>query len=308
MIPYSPQQWFRLLVTVRGSSSRGVGARVLVFGAIATAVVVADMLGATVHLPAGVHETSGVVIAVMLTFRTNTAYTRFWEARSLWGTIVNASRNLANVANSHVRTSSAECTSFLQWIVTLAWVTRRRLRNELEWPEVRRLLGDDAVSELAKAPNASTFAARQLSTYIARWDSESRLSPMMSPHAQQLVAGLVDAVGGCERIAGTPIPLGHVLLIERFLALYLATLPFMLVTRVEALTPLVTVAIAYPLLLLDALGAELESPFGHEPNHLPLSRICARLHTELLGTAPDASDVFAPASIDPDAHMTGGRG
>ena len=128
----------------------------------------------------------------------------------------------------------------------------------------------------------------------------------MAVHAQQLVANLVDCIGGCDRIAGTPIPIGHVLLIERFLAVYLATLPFMLVTRIEALTPIATMAIAYPLLLLDALGAELESPFGHEPNHLPLTRICARLHTELLGEAPEPSEVFAPASIDPDAYSDGG--
>lgn len=301
MIPYSSRNWLRLLFSVRGSLSRGVLLRVLAFGAIAGAVVLLDQLGVRVHLPAGVHETSAAVIALILAFRTNTAYNRFWEGRSLWGAIVNASRNLAQIAECHVKDGTDEAREFSTWIVVFAWVTRRRLRSETSWPEIERLLGPPDFTALAEAPHPSLFAARRLSSIISHWIEQRRVDPMMGVNAQRLVASLVDSLGGCEKIAKTPSPLGHVLLMERFIALYLATLPFMLVTRIEMLTPVATMLIAYPILLLDALGAALDDPFGHDPSHLPLTRICLTIEKDLLGSSPPPSSIYTTPTPDVEA-------
>lgn len=301
MIPYSPRNWLRLLFSARGTLSRGVLLRVLAFGAIAGAVVAADELGHSVHLPAGVHETSAAVVALILAFRTNTAYNRFWEGRSLWGAIVNASRNLAQIAECHVKDGENEARVFSTWIVVFAWVTRRRLRSETSWPEIERLIEPADFAALVGSPHPSLFAARRLSATIARWVTEGRIEPMMGVNAQRVIATLVDSLGGCEKIAKTPSPLGHILLMERFIALYLATLPFMLVTRIEMLTPLATMLIAYPILLLDALGATLDDPFGHDPSHLPLTRICLTIEKDLLGTSPPPETVFTTRTRDVEA-------
>lgn len=292
MIPYSSRSWLRLLFSARGSLSRGVALRVAAFGAIAVGVVVADQLGARVHLPAGVHETSAAVVALILAFRTNTGYNRFWEGRSLWGAIVNASRNLAQVAEAHVTEGADETRAFATWIVVFAWVTRRRLRGETRWPEIERLLSPADFVALTAAGHPSLFATRRLSSDLQRWVRQRRLDPIMAETAQRLVGSLVDSLGGSEKIAKTPSPLGHVLLMERFIALYLATLPFMLVTRVEMLTPLVTILIAYPIVLLDALGAALDNPFGHDPSHLPLTRICLVIEKDLLGSTPPPESIY----------------
>ena len=127
----------------RSSAMNRVIPKVLVYGAIATGVVVMHYYGINVHLPAGIHETAGAVIALLLAFRTNTAYNRFWEGRSLWGAIVNASRNLAQVADHHVDDDGSENRSFDTWIVVFAWVTRRRLRGQTAWPEIRELLSPE---------------------------------------------------------------------------------------------------------------------------------------------------------------------
>lgn len=301
MIPYSPRNWLRLLFSARGTLSRGVLLRVLAFGAIAAVVVAVDELGLRVHLPAGVHETSAAVIALILAFRTNTAYNRFWEGRSLWGAIVNASRNLAQIAECHVKDGEDEARAFSTWIVVFAWVTRRRLRSETSWPEIERLIEPADFAALVASSHPSLFAARRLSTTIARWVTEGRIEPMMGVNAQRVVATLVDSLGGCEKIAKTPSPLGHILLMERFIALYLATLPFMLVTRIEMLTPLATMLIAYPILLLDALGATLDDPFGHDPSHLPLTRICLTIEKDLLGTSPPPETIFTTRTGDVEA-------
>lgn len=298
MIPYPPRGWVRLLLSVRGSSSRGVLRRILAFGVFATGVVIADRLGVRVHLPGGVHETTGVLIALVLAFRTNTGYNRFWEGRALWGSIVNTCRNLARVAEVHAKTDPHAARTFATWIVVFAHVTRRRLRNEREWPEVRRLLSDEDLSSLVSAHHPCLHAAKKLSETIAGWRSRDDVDPMMGAYGERLVATLVDNLGGCERILKTPTPLGYVLLMERLIALYLLTLPFMLVTRIETLTPIATVAIAYPILLIDALGAELDDPFGHDASDLPLSRICVTIEKDILGSEPPSEMLYGASVSD----------
>lgn len=292
MIPYSPRSWLRVLFSLRGSFSRGVMLRVLAFGLIGAVVVAIDTLGVRVHLPAGVHETSAAVVALILAFRTNTAYNRFWEGRSLWGAIVNASRNAAQLVRSHVDDDADATRAFATWVVVFAWVTRRRLRAERSWPEIERLLPPADFAELAAAPHPSLHATQQMSRALAGWVRSGRLDPVLAAHGQHVVGTLVDSLGGCEKIARTPTPLGHVLLMERFIALYLATLPFMLVTRVEMLAPVATMLIAYPILQLDALGAALDDPFGHDPSHLPLTRICLVIEKDLLGTSPAPDTIY----------------
>lgn len=292
MTAYSSRSWLRLLLTARGTLSKGVLLRVLFFGLVGVGVVVLDEVGVRVHLPAGVHETSAAVVALVLAFRTNTAYNRFWEGRSLWGAIVNASRNVAQIAECHAQADKQEIRSFSTWLVVFAWVTRRRLRRENTWPEIERLLDPADFRALSSSGHPALFATSKVSASLARWIREERMDPIMGAIAQRGVTNLVDALGGCEKIAKTPSPLGHILLMERFIALYLATLPFMLITRIERLTPLATVLIAYPILLLDSLGASLDNPFGHDPSHLPLTRICLTIEHDLLGTAPPPEKVF----------------
>lgn len=284
--------------------NRSVVLKTMLYGSIGAAVVGLDEAGARVHLPAGVHESAAAVIALMLAVRTNTGFARFWEGRTLWGAIVNTCRNLADISSCYVKdVTTDELRRFAAWIVTFAWVTRRRLRGQGAWPEVERLLTEGDYSLLQAAEHPSLRASRMLSTTVAGWLNEGRVDPQIAQRAQTLIGGLVDSLGGCERIAKTPSPFGHVLLMERFIALYLATLPFMLVTRIELLTPLATMLIAYPVLLLDSLGASLDDPFGHAPSHLPLTRICLTIERDLLGSAPSPELVYLPITATEVSHV-----
>src|SRR5690242_1769790 len=102
MIPYDRRAWFRLLFSARGNLTGGVLLRVLTFGALGLAVSLIDRSERySLQIPTGFHEVAGVVIGLILAFRTNTAYARFWEGRTLWGGIVNASRNLARMVDTH---------------------------------------------------------------------------------------------------------------------------------------------------------------------------------------------------------------
>ncbi len=296
MLPYKPRDWLRLLLRIRGSFARGVPLRILAFGAIAAVVTEIDRRGVTLHLPAGVHEAGGAVIALVLAFRVNTGYNRFWEGRTLWGAIVNASRNLNRIVYRHAAQSPDDARTFAVWVVTFAHAARRRLRGEAQCPEIEYLLGPEQYASLTGLGSPPLVAASELSRRIQALLARGAIDAKFAVQAEAEVNVLVNSLGGCERILKTPTPLGLVLLIERLIALYLSTLPFNLLGRVEVFTPLITMLIAYPILMIDALGAEFDEPFGHDANDLPLTRICTTIERDLLGSEPPAEMVFAGAA------------
>ena len=108
---------------------------------------------------------------------------------------------------------------------------------------------------------------------------------------------LVNSLGGCERIAKTPTPLGHALLIPRFLVVHLATLPLGLVGALGVLTPLACMIVAYPVLMIEAQGRELDDPFGREPNDVALTRICDTIERDLLRTS--SRDLVMATTVEP---------
>jgi putative membrane protein len=275
-----------MLVAPRGSFSPGLMRRVVAFGLIATGLWVAHRYNPRIELNVGLYEISGAVIALILAFRTNTSYNRFWEGRTLWGSIVNASRNLGRVAQVHAAVEAPAARRLSMWVVVFAHAARRSLRGEADRPEIDRMLSEDCRAELAAHPHPPLFAAAQVSRALAEFARRGALDPVMAARAEEEVMVLVNCLGGCERIRKTPTPLGYVLLLRRMVALYLATLPLVLVQNLGFLTPVVTMMVAYSVLMIEALGQELDDPFGHDPNDLALSHICDTIERDLLGTSP----------------------
>jgi putative membrane protein len=271
MLTYRHHTWLHILFMGRGSFVRGVPLRVLTFGLIALAVTFVDRrISSRIAMPVGLHEVGGAVVALILAFRANTAYARFWEARTIWGSLVNASRNLARLLDRH---AGAAGRPLIPWVAVFAHALRTRMRDEAVDIGGKGLLSTGDLTWLQQAPHPVLAAADVLSTGIARLQQRRQLEPLMAQRAELLVGEMVNCLGGCERIRKTPTPLGYVLLIERLVAVYLISLPFALVARAGWTTPLLTMAISYPVLMLDALAIELDDPYGHDPNDLPLTQI-----------------------------------
>jgi putative membrane protein len=271
MLTYRHQTWLRILFRGQGTFVRGVPQRVLTFGVVAFAVTLADLYWSTrVEMPVGLHELGGAVLALILAFRTNMAYSRFWEARTVWGSLVNASRNLARVLD---RFSMGQGRPIIPWIAVFAHTLRTRLRDEPLDADLAEFISPLDVEWLERSPHPVLASADALSSGISWLQQRHHLEPLMAQRAEALVGEMVACLGGCERIRNTPTPLGYVLLVERLVAIYLLSLPFSLVARAGWTTPMLAMAISYPILMLDALAIELDDPFGHDPNDLPLNQI-----------------------------------
>lgn len=272
-------------LALRGAATARVLPNVVVFGLLAVVITYVEKSETlpTIGVEVAPYEVAGAVLSLLLVVRTNAGYDRWWEARRTWGSIVNSARNLAIAALAFGPRDPAWRQDVLRWTIAFAHATRRYLRSEREMPEVATLLGDDRAAEISRAEHMPAFVALRLAQLLHDAQAHLALDGFQFLQADRERAILIEQVGVCERILRTPLPKVETILVRRFIVLFLATLPLALVLRVGWLTPLVTMFVAYPVLSLDQMGAELQSPFDtRRLSHLPLDEITAGIERNLL--------------------------
>lgn len=252
----------------------------------------------------GPHEVAGVLLSLLLVVRTNTGYERWWEARRLWGGIVNQARNLALLGLAHGPADARWREQFFRWTAAFAWTAKAQLRGEKEVPELTALLGEKAASELRATEHMPSWAALRIDELLRQaCQGTNGMDRFAFLQAERERTALLDHLGGCERIRNTPLASAYSAVIRRFIAFYLATLPFALLHKFESewLTPLVVLLVAYPVLMLDRIGIELQQPFATRSlNHLPLDDICRGIEKTLLALLRQTSGgVYAEAEPRP---------
>ncbi len=286
------RSWFRSLAAVRGTSLQRTRLRLFVTVVFATAVTVlyeSGQVGATLStLP---FSLVGVALGIFLGFRNNTSYDRFWEGRKLWGQLVNVSRSLTRQIQMMVGPLPGEALDATQRtavhrelvhrIVGFVHVLRHHLRDEPDLEDVRGLLGDDEIEALASESNRpAAVSARTGARLRELWD-RGWIHPMHLPVLEASLTEMTGIQGGCERIKATPIPASYTILIHRIVATYAFALPFGIVDTVHGWTPVVVLLITYAFYGLDAIGDEIEDPFGYDDNDLPLSTLSRMIEVNL---------------------------
>lgn len=268
----------------RGSITPIVLPLVILFGAYGLAVGLVHEVFAWGRLGTVPAQFTAAFLGLLLVLRTNAGYDRWWEARKLWGGIVNQSRNLAIAALAYGPSHRLWRESMVRWTAAFAHVSRRSLRGERDVSELEEILHDEAaVERVATAQHMPTFVALQLGRLLRAALDADELDRLAFLSAERERAGLIDHIGGCERILKTPLPTIHTIKLRRFIVLYLLWLPLAAVGEAWWLPGLVTALVAYPLLGIDQISHELESPFSKAHlNHLPLDEICASLERNLL--------------------------
>ena len=280
------ESFWREALALHGSVTPRVVGPVLVFGLIATAATVAAGLievesGARLGLAVAPYEIAGAALGLLLVLRTNAGYDRWWEARKLWGGIVNQCRNLVISGLAYGPRDTNWRTRFVRWAVAFPHAARALLRGEPLPPAIAELVGPGA------APvHAPARAARELAELLKEARDRRDLDPYAFLQIDRERALLIDHIGACERILRTPLPRVYAIKVRRFIFLFLITLPFALLHRVgtDWVVPLVTMLVAYPLVSLDRIGVELQNPFDvRNLSHLPLDDIADGIERVLTG-------------------------
>lgn len=225
------------------------------------------------------HGMLGFVISLLLAYRTNTAYDRWWEGRKLWGSLVNNSRNLA-IKLSAILKEEHDKNYFRFIIPTYASILSKHLSNE----EVGQILYENVELKI----NHQKHKPNQVAQYIFMKINDLYQSGKIS--GDQLIIlnaelqSFTDVCGACERIKNTPIPYSYSAFIKKFIFFFVMTLPFGFVFSLGYYVIPVVVFIFYVLASLELIAEEIEDPFGGDANDLPMTKIASNIkkHVEEL--------------------------
>ncbi|TBX69194.1 hypothetical protein EZL74_07385 [Flavobacterium silvisoli] len=218
------------------------------------------------------HGMLGFVISLLLAYRTNTAYDRWWEGRKLWGALVNNSRNLAIKLSGILKDEHDK--KYLRFLIpTYASVLAKHLSNE----EVGQLLFENTELKI----NLEKHRPNQVAQVIFHKINDLYVTGKIS--GEQLIIlntelqSFTEVCGACERIKNTPIPYSYSAFIKKFIFFYVMTLPFGYVFNLGYYVVPVVVFIFYVLASLELIAEEIEDPFGSDANDLPTNKIAANI-------------------------------
>ena len=271
--------------TFRGAATLRVLPSVFAFGIIAYLICLVSLTWHDMSIEVGPHEVVGALLGLLLVLRTNAGYDRWWEARKLWGGIVNQSRNLAMTALTYGPDDPRWREAIVRWTAAFGHVARASLRGERDLPALVNLLGREDAGRVLAARHMPNHVIQTIAALLKDALRRDEIDRFGFHHADRERSSLVDHIGACERILKTPLAAVYSIKIRRFIVLFLTTLPFALLHSFENsfLVPLVTMLIAYPVLGLDQIGIELQNPFSTRSlSHLPLDEIAENIERDLL--------------------------
>lgn len=222
-----------------------------------------------------------MVLGLVLVFRTNTGHERWWEARKLWGGIVNQSRNLviqalnySEVLNSGPQESLWR-KEMVKWTVAFSFATRESLRNSKNLDDLTDLLSQQELEALKSAGHMPLFVVSKIASLLQQARFSNHIDGFVFEKLEGQRILLIDHMGGCERILKTPMPVVYAIKARRFILIFLLLLPFSLIENLGFSAVFIYLLVAYPLLSLDRIGIELQNPFDTQNlSHLPLHTIC----------------------------------
>ena len=272
MVIYNPRDWFGLIFqfhkadTFRKLSWVMVS---LVFFSGAVVFIQQHFFPEDLTNNPVLHSLLGFVISLLLVFRTNTAYDRWWEGRKQWGALVNVSRNFSLKINAFLPKDETERRRrFREMTGMYASILRDHLRN-LPEAELRQLLPHFVKEKMPQEEHhIPNYLANQIQHALLEMYEKEEISEGAYLAMLQDVNAFTDICGACERIKKTPIPYTYNIFIKKFIFAYIITLPFAFVGFGYWVIG-ITIFIFYVLASLEMIAEEIEDPFGKDANDLP---------------------------------------
>lgn len=215
----------------------------------------------------------GVVLSILLSFRTNTAYDRWWEGRKLWGELVNNCRNLAVYIHAAFPKNDKEVRRYLAIrLVNFCIVLKEHLRNSVEMKELI-IVTDKELEEYATKAHLPSFIAYEITQCIQNVFRAGEIAGEDHINLREHTKALLNITGACERIRKTPIPFSYNVYLKLFITVYTLCLPFALVPIFGYWSVIMVGFIFFAFIGLELMAEEIEDPFGLDCNDLPIGDI-----------------------------------
>ncbi len=279
------KRWFSIALQLKGSVIPEILPRTLVCTAFGTSISILYGYGFAVSLPILAGLIPNIVLGLLLVFRTNTAYERFWEGRKAWGNLLNTVRNLARQIWVAVLEKELEDREnkirAVRLLPAFAVAMKLHLRHEPVSAELAGLIAPEQFEKLKSMNHPALEIAFWISDYLQQQHERGCLNTHQLIAMNELLNFMVDALGACERIQKTPMPVAYNIHLKQLLLIYCLSLPFQMVAGLEWLTGPVVGLISFTLLGIEEIGIEIEDPFGRDPNDLPLDAICTNMQRNI---------------------------
>lgn len=282
MVTYNPKDWFKLIIQFHKSDTF----RRLFFSMISIGIYAGLVVYFELHFfhintknPTVMHSILGFVLSMLLVFRTNSAYDRWWEGRKIWGSFVNNSRNLS-LKLSTISNHKGDREDFKLLITNYIFSVKNHLRGKYiqsEFQDTKTLL----LTEFADAEHKPNLIAKHLYKKIFMLHQNKDLTAEHLVILNDELKSFTDNCGACERIKNTPIPYSYNIFLKKMIFLYCMSLPIFFGNEFGYITIAITVIVLYVFASIELIAEEIEDPFGEDENDLPLDDICKRIKTNL---------------------------
>ena len=270
-------------LAIQGSITPKVMKKVLIIIIYTSLISYFCFLFPSAILPIGPFEYGGLIMGLILVFRVNSGYDRWWEARKIWGNVVNQSRNLAIIVVQYTnKDAQAWVLKVTQMMTALAYLMKDNLREHTELQYLNHLVDNENFSKITQANNRPVIIANMIAKELKIARTEHGLDNFSFLHAQEQLEQLVDAQGACERIIKTPIHFVMAVKSRSFILFFLLMLPYALANVSLLISPVIAGFVSYALFSLDQIGIELQNPFSQKNlSHLPLDSICKSIEENI---------------------------
>lgn len=287
MISYNPKEWFTFIFRFhKADTVSKLGPLIIGISVYSGIIAFLELeywkLSANSYvrnIPV-MHTLLGFAISMLLVFRTNTAYDRWWEGRKLWGSLVNNSRNLAlKLAALLPEDEKAQRLFFRRIIPAYAYALHNHLRRE----QTRIELFEDeehkhVFNKIDKEKHIPNQVAGLMCQHIHQLHRENKISGEQLLYLNTELQSFTDICGACERIKNTPIPFSYSVFLKKFIFFYIMTLPFGYVFQLGFYVVPVVAFIFYVLASLEIIAEEIEDPFGGDENDVPTEKLAQNIH------------------------------
>lgn len=280
MIKYNPKQWFSLIFRFnKGDTFRILLPTLILIGIYTTLFIYIglELFHLEYNSTTAVHSLLGIVLGLILVFRTNTAYERWWEGRKQWGALINESRNLAMKVNAFLPEEDVKSRVFFaKTIPNFVYATKSHLRGKINISELEPTdeLSLEQIAAARHLPNMIASSIYLQLNYLFRQD---KIAVQQLVLLDKEIKAFTDIVGACERIKNTPIPYSYSLFMKRFIFLYILTMPLGFITSFAYWTVPVVIFVFYVLVSIELIAEEIEDPFGVDSNDLPMEEMALRI-------------------------------
>lgn len=283
MITYNPKDWFKLIFMFHKSDTfRILLPNMLLLGLITGGLVYYEnTLGISFKNPTMFHQILGFVLSMLLVFRINSAYDRWWEGRKLWGSLVNNTRNLMIKLNAVIpEENKKDKIYFKNLIITFVFTLKDHLKDKKEFNDIVAFEGFNK-SEFDGVKHKPNFVTGLIMKHVEVLRKKGIFTNEHILFMNAELQSLLDIGGACERIKNTPIPFSYSMFLKKIIFIYVITMPIAFSIDFKYWAIPIVMFIFYAFASIELISEEVEDPFGDDANDLPTQDISEKIKTNL---------------------------